>query len=357
MKSCITISLVEEARGGPFVLWDGLEPSIAFAGELGYDAVEIFAPGVEAIDVDAVGKMLDSAGLKLAALGTGAGWVKHRLQLADPDQAKRKQAREFVRRVIDCAGQFGASAIIGSMQGPSGHTADAESARSYLCEALQDGGTHAAQYNVPLIYEPLNRYETRQCCTVADGISLLESLSTANVRLLCDLFHMNIEEADIADALRTGGKWVGHVHFVDSNRRPAGLGHLQYGPIIDALRDPLYGLSVRRGLSLSRSARSGSPDDASVSVLDAKLTLGNPYESSRVLSRISRIRRPNLSPILTVSPVAIGWPPTSIVSGSSQWASKVNIEPGTKFTIRSKGNFLRASVTLTGVLIANTARE
>ncbi len=45
MKSCITISLVEEARGGPFVLWDGLEESIAFAAELGYDAVEIFAPG------------------------------------------------------------------------------------------------------------------------------------------------------------------------------------------------------------------------------------------------------------------------------------------------------------------------
>ena len=61
MKSCITISLVEEARGGPFVLWDGLEKSIAFAAELGYDAVEIFAPGPEAIDVESLRSMLDSA--------------------------------------------------------------------------------------------------------------------------------------------------------------------------------------------------------------------------------------------------------------------------------------------------------
>ena len=234
MKSCITISLVEEARGGPFVLWDGLEKSIAFAGELGYDAVEIFAPGVEVIDADALGKMLDAAGLKLAALGTGAGWVKSRLQLADADPGKRKEARAFVRSVIDCAGQFGAFAIIGSMQGPSGHTD--ESAREYLCEALEDGGAHAAKYNVPLIYEPLNRYETRQCCTVADGVQLLESLKTDNVRLLCDLFHMNIEETDIAAALVAGGKWVGHIHFVDSNRRPVGLGHMQYGRIIEALR-------------------------------------------------------------------------------------------------------------------------
>ena len=234
MKSAITISLVEEARGGPFVLWDGLEKSIAFAGELGYDAVEIFAPSVDAIDADALGKMLDKAGLKLCALGTGAGWVKSRLQLADVDAGKRKEAREFVRSIIDLAAPFGASAIIGSMQGPSGHTDD--SAAKYLAEALEDGGAHAAQYNVPLIYEPLNRYETRQCCTVAEGVKLLESLSTDNVRLLCDLFHMNIEESDIADALLTGGKWVGHIHFVDSNRRPVGLGHMQYGRIIESLR-------------------------------------------------------------------------------------------------------------------------
>ena len=240
MKSCITISLVEEARGGPFVLWDGLEKSIAFAAELGYDAVEIFAPGPEVIDVEALRSMLESANLKLAALGTGAGWVKHRLQLADPDAEKRQQAQASCS-IIDCAGQFGAAAIIGSMQGPSGQTGDTETARGYLCEALENGGAHASQYGVPLIYEPLNRYETRQCCTVEDGVSMLESLSTDNVRLLCDLFHMNIEEADIAKALLRGGKWVGHIHFVDSNRRPVGLGHTQYGPIMDALRDHYQG--------------------------------------------------------------------------------------------------------------------
>jgi sugar phosphate isomerase/epimerase len=78
------------------------------------------------------------------------------------------------------------------------------------------------------------------CNSVAAGVELLSSLESDRVVLLADLFHMNIEEEDIAAALRTGGAKIGHVHFVDSNRRPAGCGHLDYAPIIDALCDIGY---------------------------------------------------------------------------------------------------------------------
>jgi len=66
-------------------------------------------------------------------------------------------------------------------------------------------------------------------------------LPVGRVKLLCDLFHMNIEEVDIAAALMAAGSCLGHVHFVDSNRRPAGNGHLDYGPIARALNSLDYG--------------------------------------------------------------------------------------------------------------------
>jgi len=240
MKSAITISLVSEARGGPFVFWDDLPGACRQAAELGYDAVEIFAPGPDAVSPAELTGLLKSHQLSLAAVGTGAGWVKHKLTLTSPDAAVRERAVEFVKSMIDFGGPHGAPAIIGSMQGRWGESVSREQALDWLKQALERLGAHASQYGVPLIYEPLNRYETNLITTEAAGVQLLSSMSSDNVRLLADLFHMNIEEVDIAAGLRDGGRWIGHVHFVDSNRRPAGCGHMNYAPIISALKEIGY---------------------------------------------------------------------------------------------------------------------
>ncbi|GAB5402691.1 MAG: sugar phosphate isomerase/epimerase [Aureliella sp.] len=240
IKSAVTASLVEEARGGPFVYWDGLADAFQNAASLGFDAVEIFAPGPDAVSVDEVKALMDQHSLAVAAVGTGAGMVKHGLSLTDASAEKRQKARDFVRQMIDLGGQFSAPAIIGSMQGRWNNEVSRDTALKWLGDALNQLGDHAAQYNVPLIYEPLNRYETNLITTIAEGADYLSSLGSPNAKLLADLFHMNIEEANLADALRAGGSHVGHVHFVDSNRRGAGMGHMDYAPIADALRDIGY---------------------------------------------------------------------------------------------------------------------
>jgi sugar phosphate isomerase/epimerase len=237
IQSCVTISLVPEARGGPFVFWDDLEAGCRKAAALGFDAVEVFPRSAEEIDPNALRRVLVENSVKLAAVGTGAGWVVRRLTLTHPDPDTRAEARRFVQAIIDLGGPLGAPAIIGSMQGRWGGDVgvDRETALGYLADALDALGAHAATYGIPLIYEPLNRYETNLANTVADGVALLESLGIKNVTLLADLFHMNIEEVDIAAALRAGGPYIGHVHYVDSNRRPVGCGHIDYPPIVAAL--------------------------------------------------------------------------------------------------------------------------
>jgi sugar phosphate isomerase/epimerase len=234
MKSAVTVSLVPEAKGGPFVFWDNLAAACAQARELGFDAVEIFPPSADSLKLNEVRSLLARHHLQLAAIGTGAGWVRHKLRLTDPDPAIRRQAVEFVRPLIATAGSLGAPAIIGSMQG----RCDAGRARAlqWLGDALQELSAESARHHQVLLFEPLNRYETDVFNRQGEAGEFLRGLATRNIRLLCDLFHMNLEERCLASALQEAGPLVGHIHWADSNRLAMGGGHTDAASVIASLR-------------------------------------------------------------------------------------------------------------------------
>ena len=240
IKSSVTISLVDEARGGPFVFWDEFNTSCAEAKRLGFDAVELFAPGPDFISHDEVHAALDEHDLVMAAVGTGAGMVIHQLSLSDSDETQRQAACEFVRSMIDFGAAFNAPAIIGSMQGRASCEEDIAEARYRLAESLQELGDHAAEYSIPLLFEPLNRYESNVSNTLASAVEIIKSQRSKNIKILADLFHMNIEEVDLARSIRGVGPYIGHVHFADTNRRPIGMGHLEVESIVEALKDIGY---------------------------------------------------------------------------------------------------------------------
>ena len=234
IRSAITVSLVPEARGGPFVFWDGLAPACKRAAALGFDAVEIFPPGAQALS--GAGAIAKEHGLAVAAVGTGGGWVRHRWHLCHADESVRSHAIQYIREIIDAAAALGAPAIIGSMQGRWDGAVDRERALDLLGEALAPLGEHARQAGQPLLYEPLNRYETNLLHTLRDTTQFLQEIGAANVLILGDLFHMNIEEADLAAAIHAAGPRLGHVHFADSNRRAIGFGHTAIAAVAQALK-------------------------------------------------------------------------------------------------------------------------
>lgn len=241
MKSAVTISLVPEVKGGPFVFWDDLAAGCRKARELGFDAVEIFPPDADAIDVEDLRSLLDDTGLAVAAVGTGAGWVKHGLSLTSPQEEVRGAAVAFIERMMELASRFEAPVIIGSMQGRAAGEVTRQVALRFLGNALFKLDEHAEDLGTIVFYEPLNRYETNLINTLADGVQFLTGSAMRNVKLLADLYHMNIEEANLAAALRQAGRHIGHVHFADSNRRAAGLGHTDFVPVVQALREAGYG--------------------------------------------------------------------------------------------------------------------
>ena len=240
MKTAVTLCQVPEAAAGPFVFHEPLAQGFALAKETGFDDVELFLPGPNHVSAGEIKSLSAIHGLGVAAVGTGAGMVKHGLSLTDPSLDKRVAALDFLEQMIAFGGQLGTPAILGSMQGKHGGEVSRDQALEWLADALRIAGRTAAKFNVPFIYEPLNRYESNLINRLSDGAEFIEANALENVVLLADLFHMNIEEANLTSSIRTAGKHIGHVHFADSNRRAMGFGHTNPAPIVSALKQIGY---------------------------------------------------------------------------------------------------------------------
>jgi sugar phosphate isomerase/epimerase len=231
---------VEQAAQGPFVLHGAPEASFDIAKRTGFDAVELFLPDAEVLPSAKVAEMLERYELRLAAVGTGAGWLLHQYSLTSGNAEVRERAIQFIKPLIHLAGTQGVSAIIGSMQGrhEPGERAIAlerlsAGLRELSCYAHDNWGTR-------LLYEPLNRYETNLFSRVGDTREWLEAEELEHVDILADLFHMNIEEASIVTALQDNINRIGHIHWADSNRRAMGMGHTDYVEVLRVLNGLHY---------------------------------------------------------------------------------------------------------------------
>ena len=240
MKSAVTVSLVPEAAGGPFVFWNGLEDAFAQTAALVFDGIEIFHSDPAAIETGRVRALMEQHSLAVAAVGTGAGWVKHRVHLCHPELAVRLKAQEFVCAMVRQAGALGAPTILGSMQGRVEAGVERSQALDWLTEGLVQAEAAASEHGVVFLYEPLNRYETNLFNLQLDAAAFLEERHFKGVRILADLFHMNIEEKDLAATIRSLGNSLGHLHFADSNRRAIGFGHTPAADVVAALHHIHY---------------------------------------------------------------------------------------------------------------------
>ena len=88
---------------------------------------------------------------------------------------------------------------------------------------------------IALSMELVNRYETNLMNTVKQGLAYIADTGASNLFLHIDTFHMNIEEDDMAQAIRLGSDKIGYFHVGESNRGYLGTGSINFKPVFDAL--------------------------------------------------------------------------------------------------------------------------
>ena len=110
-----------------------------------------------------------------------------------------------------------------------------EEDREVLLEALGELGEHAARAGVLVLLEPLNRYEDYMVNRLDEAVALAEATGQSSVRVMGDLYHMNIEEPDPLRALERAAPRLAHVHLSDSNRGEPFAGHVDWAGVLAAL--------------------------------------------------------------------------------------------------------------------------
>jgi D-psicose/D-tagatose/L-ribulose 3-epimerase len=165
-------------------------------------------------------------------------------ELVAADATTVLSTQDYLRHVVDVAEAVGSPVIAGPAYASVGRTwqmspEERQTRYAELRDGLVPVVEHAAAAGVRVAVEPLNRYETSLVNTVDQALEALDGLpETCGIAL--DIYHMNIEETDIAAAVRRAGSRVAHVQVCANDRGAPGADHLDWRAFVSALDDVGY---------------------------------------------------------------------------------------------------------------------
>jgi sugar phosphate isomerase/epimerase len=197
--------------------------------KLGFDGVELLGD-LSLYSAAEAGQVLQDHGLGVLSL-TPAD-----VDLAHPDPAVRAQAVDYYLRLLDFAAELGQPLV--SCHGQVGRVAaistQAEERAGFVA-AVRQVAIRAEAVGLRLVMEVLNRYEAHLLNTAAEAVEFVADVGSENLGILLDAYHMNIEEADPAAAVRSAGDRLWLYHAADSNRQSIGRGHTDFQAQMAAL--------------------------------------------------------------------------------------------------------------------------
>lgn len=155
----------------------------------------------------------------------------------------RAAALDRIKVAIDCAHAMNADVICGPFHSAfSVFTRQEPQAVEYQrsAEVLRQAGDYAAQANITLTPEALNRFECYLCNTMQQLGHLIHLTDHPNVRAMFDTHHANMEEKKYADALAHIAPVLAHVHISENDRGTPGSGHVPFDEVFASLAQMNY---------------------------------------------------------------------------------------------------------------------
>ncbi|MHB8519559.1 MAG: sugar phosphate isomerase/epimerase family protein [Limisphaerales bacterium] len=203
----------------------------------GFQSIEIPIEDPSHIDPAYVKAQLDKHGLVCGSVCACVG----------PDRdfrgtaKQQKTALKYMKTVIDQMVVLDCPTMIGPIYSAVGR-ADAVPRDEYrrqwktVVKNLKEICAYAQKHGRKIAMEPLNRFETDFINTCDQGLDMIRDVGSRALTLHLDTFHMNIEEKNQAAAIRKAGKKLGHFHACGSGRGTPGSDHIDWKPIVAALK-------------------------------------------------------------------------------------------------------------------------
>ncbi len=195
----------------------------------GYDCVEIAVEDPAEVNIFSITNALKEADLECCSV---CGVFPPGRDLRGTI-SEAQACSEYLKQLIDIARQFESPIVCGPFYSSVGKTelyseAEKSDQLQQIATYLRPIADYAAEYEVTLVVEALNRYETDYMNTAEQGRVFINEIGHPAVKLHLDTYHMNIEEADPLSALREAGNQLGHMHLSASDRGIPGNDHIDW---------------------------------------------------------------------------------------------------------------------------------
>ena len=212
-----------------------LEVSFDRVARCGYDTIELLGRP-DAFDVARIKDNQARTGLKVASLCMIYG---PDTDIVSSDPGIRRSALDYILEMLGLAAQVDVEVvpITPTACMKTRPEAPLEQEWQWACETIGAVAETAQTHAIRIVVEPWNRYETYLINRLDQAVRMVRDVGHPNVGVKGDLFHMNIEELDLAESVRATGSLLWHLDVADSTRAAPGVGHLDLAPVAAALDD------------------------------------------------------------------------------------------------------------------------